>query len=127
MHEFQALINGMSAEWQRERATTQLTLGKLIEALRAMPPSASVANLTHAHSYRGYYCDFALELGNGTRPAGELLSDCQAAMGQVFQGYKGGDYMMGTLTPVWIASYGDTGKKLMALRPDGTIETADDD
>ena len=40
--------------------------------------------------------------------------------------YKGGDFVMGALTPMWVAHYGCTGKKLMALNADGTIETADD-
>ena len=123
----QAMIDGMSAQWQRERAETQMTLGKLIAALEAMPEGAEVANLRDAHSYRGYYSDLAFELSDDTRPAVELLSECRAAMGQVFCGYKGGDFVMGALTPMWVAHYGCTGKKLMALNSDGTIETADDD
>lgn len=121
------MIDGMSAQWQRERAETQMTLGKLIAALEAMPEGAEVANLRDAHSYRGYYSDLAFELSDDTRPAVELLSECRAAMGQVFCGYKGGDFVMGALTPMWVAHYGCTGKKLMALNSDGTIETADDD
>lgn len=41
----QALIDGMSAQWQRERAETQMTLGKLIAALEALPEGAEVANI----------------------------------------------------------------------------------
>ncbi len=59
-----------------------------------MPADAQVANLSSAHSYRGYYSDLALERDAGTRPAAELLAECKAAMGQVFTGYKGGDYVM---------------------------------
>lgn len=121
-------LDGMSAQWQRERAETQMTLGKLIEALEAMPADAQVVNLRDAHSYRGYYCDLAFGLSDDdTRPATELLVECKAAMGRVFVGYKGGDFVMGALTPMWVAHYGCTGKKLMALNADGTIETADDD
>lgn len=123
----QNFIDGMSAQWQRERAETQMTLGKLIAALEAMPANAPVANLRDAHSYRGYYSDLAFELSDDTRPAAELLSECKESMGQVFQGYKGGDFMMGALTPVWVAHYGSCGKKLIALNQDGTLETKDDD
>lgn len=123
----QALIDGMNAQWQRERAETQMTLGKLIDALEAMPEGAEVANLTSAHSYRGYYSDLAFEQGEGMRPAADLLAECKAAMGQVFCGYKGGDYVMGALTPVWLASYGCCGPKLMALHAGGEMETAEDD
>lgn len=123
----QALMDRMIAQWQRERAETQMTLGKLIAALEAMPEGAEVANLNSAHSYRGYYSDLAFEQGEGTRKAAELLSECRAAMGKVFCGYKGGDYVMGALTPVWLASYGCCGSKLMALHAGGEIETAEDD
>ncbi len=123
----QALMDGMSAQWQRERAETQMTLGTLISALEAMPADAKVANLRDAHSYRGYYRDLAFERSDDTRPAYELLAECKATMGQVFEGYKGGDYVMGSRTPVWIAHYGSCGEKLMALHAGGDIETAADE
>ena len=120
----QALVDGMSAQWQRERAETQMTLGKTIGALEAMPEGAEVANLNSAHSYRGYYSDLAFEQEEGTRPAADLLVECKAAMGQVFCGYKGGDFVMGALTPVWVASYGCCGQKLMALYVGGEMDLA---
>lgn len=123
----QALMDGMSAQWQRERAETQLTMGKLIATLEAMPEGSEVANLRDAHSYRGYYSDLAFEHDEGTRPATDLLAECKSAIGQVFYGYKGGDYVMGALTPVWLASYGCCGQKLMALHAGGEVETAEDD
>ena len=122
----QAWMDGMSAQWQRERAATQLTLGALIAALEAMP-DAMVANLRDANSYRGYYIDLYFRRHDGTRPAAELLAECKAAMGQVFNGYKGGEYVMGALTPLWIATYGCCGLKLMAVRAGGEVETAQDD
>lgn len=122
----QALVDGMGAQWQRDRAETQMTLGKLISALEAMPEETKVANLNNAHSYRGYYIDLAFVQGDGVRPAAELLAECKAAMGRVFSGYKGGDYVMGERTPIWVADYGCCGKKLMALHPGGEMETAED-
>lgn len=123
----QQMIDGMIVEWQRERASSQMTLGKLITILGEMPPETKVVNLHDPHSYRGYYCDFAFERGEGTITAAELLTECKEAMGQVFMGYKGGDYVMGAKTPVWIANYGCSGEKLMALGADGSIETKQDD
>ena len=123
----QAMMDGMSAQLQRERAETQMTLGKLIAALEAMPEGADIANLNSAHSYRGYYSDLAFEQREGTRPATDLLAECRAAMGQVFCGYKGGDFVMGALTPVWVSNYGCCGLKLMALHVGGDMETAEDD
>jgi hypothetical protein len=124
MLDIQALVDGIGAREARKRAETQLTLGKLIAALEGMPADAQVANLHAAHSYRGYYEDLAFERGEGTRRADALLTDCKAAMGQVFGGYKGGDYVMGALTPLWVASYGTTGDKLMALHAGGELGTA---
>ncbi len=124
IHPMQALVNGMNAAWQGERSKTQLTLGALIDALEAMPPDATVANLADPMSYRGYYCDLAFARSDGTRPATDLLRDCRAAMGEVFEGYKGGDYTMGARTPLWVSDYGTaSGLRLMAVRADGTIET----
>ena len=124
MDTMQALVDGMNAQWQRARADTQMTLGKLIETLEKMPADARVANLHHPRSYRGYYSDLAFEQGKGTRPAADLLADCRAAMGCVFQGYKGGDFVMGALTPIWVADYGDCGPRLMAIHEGGGLEIA---
>lgn len=123
----QALVDGLSEQWKRERAETQMTLGKLIAALEALPKETQVANLCSAHSYRGYYSDLAFERKTDTREAGELLTECRNAMGRVFEGYKGGDFVMGERTPVWVAAYGCCGDKLMALHTDGTINTAPDE
>jgi len=125
--DLQILIDGMSQQWQKERAATQLTLGKLITALASLPQDGQIANLREPHSYRGYYEDLAFEQEEGTRTVGELLTDCKNAMGQVFHGYKGGDFVMGALTPVWVASWGHCGKKLMGIMTDGSIETAEDE
>ena len=127
--DIQAFLDGMSSRWQKERAESQMTLGKMIDALAAMPPDAKVSALSGAHSYRGYYSDLAFEPGNPgqTRKASELLADCRSAMGEVFEGYKGGEYQMGRNTPVWVSHYGDTGLKLMGFNPDGTLATAEDE
>ena len=123
---FQALVDGMSAKWQRERAETQMTLGKLIELLKTMGDTP-ITGLGELDSYRGYYSDLAFAPTTKAIPASKLLNDCQQAMGEVFHGYKGGDYVMGARTPLWVASYGFCGKKLMDVNPDGSIVTADDD
>ena len=127
MLDMQALFDGVSARRQRERAATQLTLGALIAALEKMPADARVANLRDPGSYRGYYSDLYFKRSDGTRPAAELLAECKDAMGQVFTGYKGGDYVMGALTPLWVASYGCCGPKLMAVHAGGDVETEQDE
>lgn len=92
-----------------------------------MPEGAEVANLRDAHSWAGATTSTWRLSEKKERQAAELLAECKAAMGKVFCGYKGGDYVMGALTPVWLASYGCCGPKLMALHAGGEIETAADD
>ena len=57
-------------------------------------------------SYRGFYEDLAFSATDrhiGTR---ELLEQCLRIRGRVYQGYKGGDYIMNDDTVLWIADYG---------------------
>jgi hypothetical protein len=126
VNELQAMFDGMSAQWQRERAKTQMTLGKMIECIESMPADSEISGLCEPHSYRGYYSDLSFEVKTEKVKASELLEICKQAMGNVFQGYKGGNYVMGSLTPVWIADYGCCGMKLMAINQDGSIEVEDE-
>lgn len=115
----QNLIDGKSAEWQRERSATQLTLGGLITTLESMLPSELVPDLHSPHSYRGYYDDLAFKLSGEKRTVSALLAECRQCMGRVFTGYKGGDFMMGAITPLWVSEYGEaSGMRLMAITPD---------
>lgn len=126
----QALVDGMSAQWMKQRAETQMTLGKLIAALSAMPPDAQIAAIQNAHSYRGYYSDLAFELPQSQSDkltVAEVLQMCRDCMGQVFEGYKGGDFVMGANTPLWIADYGCCGSKLIGVNPDGTLITCEEE
>lgn len=124
--DFQALVDGMAQRDQRERSRTQMTLGSMIATLKGMSSDVPMC-LGDLDSYRGYYCDLAFEPSEESKTVAELLEICQGSMGQVFTGYKGGDYMMGANTPIWLAHYGGCGKKIMAILPDGTIETEEDD
>ena len=109
---------------QQERAQTQMTLGKMIDVLEKLPPDMDMANLTSPHSYRGYYCDLAFENPNSSQKVGVVLEECKLAMGRTFCGWKGGEFMMGDSTPVWIAERGDCGIKLIDIKEDGSIITS---
>ena len=127
MNTLQYLIDGMLQQWQKERAETQMTLGKIIKRLKELPQDMKISGLGELASYRGYYIDLAFEPDVKEKTVSELLTECQSAMGKVFVGYGGGEYMMGELTPLWVAPYGRCGKKLMSINDDGTIDTAYDD
>lgn len=127
MDQVQAMFDGLSAAWQKERAAEQMTLGSLITALRELPNGTEVQKFDGIGSYRGYYCDIALEPGSGMMPVADLLALCESAMGRVYEGYKGGDFLMGESTPIWIAEYGCLGEKIMTVNDDGTFVTLTDD
>lgn len=108
------------------------TMGKRTRAYVALCAAWAQKRITKAklrdeHSYRGYYSDLAFERAPEKVKASDLLATCRNAMGKVYEGYKGGDYIMGELTPIWVAEYGRCGVKLMAIRDDGTLDTVQDD
>ena len=116
IHPLQAMVNGINSALQRDRAESQMTLGALITALEALPADRQISGLGELMSYRGYYCDLAFEPSEEIETVDALLTRCREAMGKEFTGYKGGEFMMGTSTPLWIASYGyGGGDRLMSL------------
>lgn len=119
-----ARMEQMSKEWFAERSRTQMTLGGLIDVLESMDRTVQI-NLGHPNSYRGYCSDLALEPCNAT--VQDLLNECRSVMGHVLYGYKGGEFIMHQSTPVWVASWGRTGRKLIAVSPNGDYITAPDE
>jgi hypothetical protein len=126
MNPIQSMMNTLSEQWQKERSKSQMTLGKLIDRLESLPQEMMMNGITSPHSYRGYYTDLAFERGPRAT-VGETLTMLRGCMGEVFQGYKGGDYQMGRNTPVWVASYGECGPKIVAVSDDGSIQLQPDD
>lgn len=124
----QHLIDGMSRKWQEERSESQMTLGKLIDELFVMDPMKEVHGIQNPHSYRGYYSDLAFETNIGVMTtAVKVLEIARSCMGEVFTGYKGGDFQMGRNTPIWSANYGCCGMKIMGFDEDGNLILAEDD
>lgn len=61
-------------------------------------------------SWRGNYRELAIEYteeGNDIL-AKDFLKECKKAIGKTYQGYKGGDFIMGKTTPMWVANYGES-------------------
>ena len=84
-----------------------LTLNGLIDLLEELDPDLEMEALDSPGSYRGYYSELGFEL-EGRCSAAENARTARSAMGQVFEGYKGGNYEMGHGTPVWIHQWGTT-------------------
>lgn len=130
--DMQAMLDAMSKSWRDERSRYHLTLGGLIAALEKADPALPVKLDTggypgETYSYRGYYSDLSFAPTNKPTTAGEFLDECRAAMGATFEGYKGGDFIMGQDTPLWSASYGTSsdGRAMMGIESrDGALVIA---
>lgn len=102
----------------------QATIGDLIKDLgrskRDVPVSAlnGILGVDGACSYRGYYNHLALNPATQSRylSSQALLQRLRTAVnGEVFVGYKGGDYLMTKDTPVWVADYGCLGVPVIGI------------
>src|SRR5690349_11668129 len=96
--------------------TEQMTLGELIEALKRKDPDRTVSfdfvyfRPTGIHSYRGYYDQLALGYtADGEITVKALLEMLRDANGKTFEGYKGGNYVMGPDTRMWVANHNESG------------------
>ena len=94
-----------------------MELKKLIEMLEKENPNKILKNgFTSPHSYRGDYQDLAFEPAQNIR-VGDMLRDAKESKkaGKVFEGYKGGDFVMEDYTDCWLAEYGCCGETLGEL------------
>lgn len=89
-----------------------LYLEDLITALEGFPQDGILPDgFGHPMSYRGYYCELAFEPVEDAM-VGDMLHYAYSALGETFEGYKGGDYTMKSHSECYIASYGCTGDQI---------------
>lgn len=109
--------------------SAQITLGQLIKqiedaGLKCKDDSPKTISFdfgsalpTRLDSWRGSYSELALGYvlsghdGEGDyegTTAEKLLTELKSAIGKIFTGWKGGDYVMGENTPVWVANPGNS-------------------
>jgi hypothetical protein len=115
IHPMQAMIDGMGAAWMKQRSKTQLTLSGLIKQLESVDQGRKIVGLGEPMSYRGYYSDLAFATDGAEMTVAEALKMVRDCMGQMFEGYKGGDFPMSAMTPLWSANYGGSGPRIMGL------------
>jgi hypothetical protein len=110
------LLNTITAASRDERKKYHVTLGELIDALGGVDADSTVilsgehSNLSPAlppNSYRGHYEDLAFPPSLTRINAGELRAGLIECEGKAFEGWKGGDFIMGRDTPLWIADSGE--------------------
>lgn len=98
----------------------------LIARLEAADPNLVLKDgFRNPHSYRGFYHDLAFEPAQNVR-VGDMLDDAQRALGTVYEGWKGGDFLMKEYTDCWLAEEGSgdgetIGPLLLRLMLDQTV------
>lgn len=127
----QKMMDAISDADRRTRSCYHVTLGKAIELTEKAPDSYIVVFDYNNHSpgremsYRGYYSDLSFEPENEEpKTVSEFEHQLKQALDQEYTGYKGGEFRMGADTPLWVATYGTTGRAIVGHRMigDGVLE-----
>lgn len=110
--DLQKLVDAMNSAAHAARSGYHLTLGDAVKALEPFKDSDAEVRFSDGSSfididsYRGYYSDLALEPSKTPITAAMAHKLLSAAIGQTFDGCKGGEYVMSESTPLWRSSYG---------------------
>lgn len=97
-----------SSEFTPAPVENYLGLGDLIARLEREDPARVVPlGFANPHSFRGHYMELAFEPVRDIS-VGDMLAAARSALGETFQGWKGGDYTMHEHTSCWIAQRGDS-------------------
>lgn len=113
MNHIQAILDAAAKAAKDTRGRYQMTLGKLLEALRSVPPETlvvfgdSMSPDPLIASYRGYYQDGAIDGIDTPVTAGELVASYSGQLGTTMEGYKGGDYPIDESVVLWRSPYGE--------------------
>ena len=110
--------NAMKAKRADDMLTSsQLTLGELILKLEAIDDKTLPVIFddkkyypTGVESWRGSYRELAINFSTNScqMTTKGFLALLKHTIGKEFMGYKGGMFLMGKTTPVWVANYGDS-------------------
>ena len=102
-----------------------MNLRELIDRLELEDPDLIIPNaFNDPHSYRGYYQELSFEPGAGPVTIHQLLQLVKSCLGQVFIGYKGGDFKMHEFTDVYLANFGQCGDMLSMGHLEAMIQEA---
>lgn len=84
-------------------------LKELIDALAAADQEhVAPLGFSWPMSYRGDYSQLAFAPAKNVTVA-SMLVNARQALGQTFEGYKGGEFTMGPYTDCYISEYGESG------------------
>lgn len=89
-----------------------MTLGEVIKRLEALPQDAVVKHgFGNPHSDRGNYCNIAFTPKENVTIA-SMLEQARLALGDTFEGYKGGYFKMDEYTDAFIGDWGLCGEEI---------------
>lgn len=92
-----------------------ITLGDLIDWLEKQDQNLIVKDgFGSPHSDRGDYSELAFTPVPEAKIS-DMLRFAKSADGKTFTGYKGGEYKMDRLTPVYIGEYGTCGEGITTI------------
>lgn len=115
---------------ERFKASNQMTLGEMIIKLEAIIEAMKIKEKdrpeyqdpevqfdfeylrpTGLSSWRGSYAELAIEFDSQGKwiKASEFLAMLKEAVGKEYTGWKGGEFVMGRSTPMWVANPGNSG------------------
>lgn len=127
--DLQEILENATAKMRADRLknSPQLTLGELIAKLEPIAEKQEEVKKKYDHeaevvfdfeylkptglsSWRGSYAELALEFdGEKGFTVSEFIALLKGAIGKTYTGYKGGDFVMGKTTPIWVANWGNSG------------------
>ena len=93
--------------------TQQLTLGQLIEKVKAIPAGTKVLNLSMAHSHQCRYEEIAFEENAGLIDSDRLLRRLEMLVGEKLTCLRDSEYRISQSTKVWIAHWANEGLPLV--------------
>ena len=113
----QSILTNVVSKMRQEnfKTSSQLALGEIILKLEVIknPKLPVLFDIKKYYpvgidSWRGNYCELALEYEKKGKPMllSGFLKMLKDTIGKTLTGYKGGDFLMGKTTPVWVANYG---------------------
>ena len=96
-----------------------MNLLELIDTLQQLNQNLPIINAQcDGDSYRGNYYDFAIEpnLGEVFCTVKDMVDYLENdVLDKVYYGYKGGKYIMSGDVDIYLATYGETGEKIVGI------------
>lgn len=127
--DLQTMLDNATEHMRAEvmKTSRQLTLGELIIKLEAIPIKVGDDEqevrfdfgsfypnglMSWRGSYRELAIDYSDKWDDNNKPPklSQFIKELKEAIGKTYEGYKGGDFIMGKTTPIWVAHYGDSGE-----------------